>query len=159
MFDAFLAAGGQAEQVSTTDTAGVGAQRQRLYDMVTAPDTAVTDDLELVAQFIGDRGDAVDRGRRRLELPAAVIGQHDRGCAGIDRFARIADRLDALDDERPVPLAREPFDILPVDRAIELAVAMTPSLISVDTPGLLVTFTMSKPPLTIALIDHGKCHR
>ena len=44
MLHATLAPCRQAEQVSTTDAAGVRAERERLDDMRTPPHAAVTDD-------------------------------------------------------------------------------------------------------------------
>ena len=115
MLHAFLPTSRQAEQITTTDTADVGTKRQRFDNMISASHAAVTNYLELVAQRIRNRGDAVNRCRCGLELTPAMIRQHDRCRSGIDGLAGITDSLNTLDHQRAIPLAGKPFDILPVD--------------------------------------------
>ncbi len=80
MLDAALSAGRETEQVAAADAAGIGTERKRLDDVSAAPDTAIANDFQLVAQRICNRGDTVNRGRRRLELAAAMVGDHYRCC-------------------------------------------------------------------------------
>src|SRR5262249_7380623 len=67
---------------------------------------------------LGHRG---DRGGRAIELPAAVIGAHERAGAGLGGRARILDVEDALENELARPQAADPLDVLPTQRRIELA--------------------------------------
>ena len=62
-----------------------------------------------------------DRRRRAVELPPAVIGDDERGCAGLGRGPGILDVENALEDELARPQAPDPIDVLPVQRRIELA--------------------------------------
>lgn len=111
--NAGLAAGGQRKQVSAADTAGMRAQCQRLDDVVTAADSAVADYFQAITQRVRHRGDTVNRRRRRFQLPAAVIRQHDGGSARLGRLAAILDGLHPFDDERTRPAPREPLDVFP----------------------------------------------
>ena len=112
-FYAGLPAGRQRKQVAAPDTAGSRAQRQRLDDVVAAPDAAVADDFQAVAQGVSNCRDAVDGCRRRFQLTSAVIRQHDRARSRLRRLAAIFDRLHALDHERTGPAPREPLDVFP----------------------------------------------
>ena len=73
------------------------------------------------ADRIDDRRQRRDRRRRAVELAAAVIGDDERRGAGLGGDARILDVEDALEDELARPQALDPFDVLPVQRRIELA--------------------------------------
>ena len=88
VLDAGLAVGGQPPQVRAADHHRAGAERERLDDVAAAPDAAVEQDLDLVADRVGDRGQRADRGRRAVEVVAAVVGDRDRVDA--DRRPRAA---------------------------------------------------------------------
>ena len=121
-FDAALPACRKPIQIRSTDRTGIGAKRHGLDHVRAASDAAVDDQLESIAHGIAHRGEAIDRRRGRVELPAAVIGDHDRADARIGGALRIVGRLQTLDDERPAPFPHQPGDVVPADGAIELAV-------------------------------------
>ena len=90
--------------------------------MDAAADSTVDDDLEVTADGFDDRLERVDGRRREIELPAAVIREHDRGRAGAARSLRVGGRHDALDRKRPTPLLDHPLRVRPRDAAVELIV-------------------------------------
>ena len=108
-----LAVGGEAPEVGAADHHGPGAERERLDDVAAAPDAAVEQDLDLVADRVGDRRQRADRRRRAVEVVAAVVGHRDRGDAGVDGAAGVVDAHDALEHERAVPLLAQPGDVVP----------------------------------------------
>ena len=120
--DARLAAGCQWKQVGATNAARRRPECQRLDDMRAPTDAAVADDFEAIVQRISDARNAIYRRRCRFQLAPPVIRQHDRRRARVCRPSAILYRLHTLDDQRTVPLRRQPFDILPGQRAIKLAV-------------------------------------
>ena len=105
--DAGLAVRGQAPEVGAADHHRAGAERERLDHVAAAAHAAVEHHLDLVADRLGDRP-AASRivAGRAVEVVAAVVGDRDRGDAGVDRAARVVDAGDALEHERPAPRAR-----------------------------------------------------
>jgi hypothetical protein len=87
-----------------------------------AANAAVDDELDAIADRIAHARDAIDRRRRGLELPAAVIGDHDRRGADLHGMLRILDRLQSLDGERTAPLLDQPGHVVPVQRTVVLTV-------------------------------------
>src|ERR1051326_1687364 len=75
-----LARGAQAVQVRTADETRPRAQRQRLYDVRAASDSAVEEHLHVATDRVGYLGQDLDGGGQSVPLAAAMIGHHD----GID---------------------------------------------------------------------------
>ena len=120
--DAALAARHEPVEVGPADQDGAGAQRDRRDDVRAAQDAAVDVDLGAVADRRDDRRQLLERGRRPVELAAAVVGDDDRVGAGVDDGARVVDRLDALDDDRAVPRLAQPGEVGDRDGRVEDAV-------------------------------------
>ena len=89
-----------------------GTERDRLHDVAAAPDAAVADDLDAVADRVGDRRDEVDDRGRGVELATAVVRERDRVDALVGRDPRVGDGLDALDDDRAVPDRAQPLGVV-----------------------------------------------
>ena len=77
VLDAGLTADGQRPQRGPPDHHGLGAERHRLDDVAAPPDAAVHDDLDLVADGLGHQRESPHRGRRGVEVVAAVVRHAD----------------------------------------------------------------------------------
>src|SRR5205085_11751175 len=84
VLDSRLAGRGQAPQVGPSDHYRLRAERERLDHVATAPDAAVEQHLELVADRFGDGGQGTDRRGRAVEIVAPVVGDRDRAEAGVE---------------------------------------------------------------------------
>src|SRR6476660_7273311 len=82
-------------------------------------DSAVHDHVDLVADGIHDFSQLIEPGARAVELPAAMVGQHDAGASDLDGAPGIGDRHDALQAELPVPLPHHFGDIVPIHGGVE----------------------------------------
>ena len=120
--DAALPPGHQAIQIGPPDEARPGAHRDRRHDIATAEDAAVDVHLRAVPDGCDDRRQLLQWRRRPVELPAAVVRDHDRIGSGVDDDPGVIDRLDTLDDDRPVPFLAQPAQVCDRDRRIEHAV-------------------------------------
>jgi hypothetical protein len=69
-----------------------------------APDAAVEQHLDLVADGLGDGGQCTDRCRGAVEVVAAVVGDRDRGDAGVHGAPGVVHAHDAFKQEGPLPL-------------------------------------------------------
>src|SRR6218665_3920190 len=87
--------------------------------MRAAGDAAVADHLDLVADRIDDVGERVEGRDAAVELGAAMVRDHDRGRANIDRAPRILDRDNALEAKWPVPFLADRRGAVPVEALIE----------------------------------------
>src|SRR5271155_1095134 len=76
--DTGLPAGAEAVDVSAAAHAGARAERQRAQNVLSGADAAVEHDLDVAAERIDDRRQHGDRGRRAVELAAAVVGYDER---------------------------------------------------------------------------------
>ncbi len=114
------AAGAEAEDVGAADQARARAERERAHEVLPGADAAVEHHLDVGADRIDDLRQRRDRGRRAVELTAAVVGDHDRARAGLGREPRVLDIEHALEDELARPQAPDPLDVLPGERRIEL---------------------------------------
>ena len=74
------------------------------------------------ADGVDDGRDELDRRRRRVELPAAVVRQGDGLDAVLGGEHRVGHGLDPLDDQRAVPHRAEPVDVVPRQVGVELRV-------------------------------------
>ena len=110
-----------------------GAERERAHDVLARTDAAIEQHLDLGADGFDNSRQHRDRRWRAVQLPAAVIGDHDRRRAGLGCGPGVLDVENALDDQLARPDAPDPFDILPVQRrdrtdaATQSASALTPA--------------------------------
>ena len=115
-----MPAGAEPIDVRAADQATPGSEGQRPHHVLAAADAAVEHHLDVRADRIGDGRQHGDRGRRAIELPAAVIRDHERGSAKSAHDPGILDVKDALDDQLAGPDAADPLHILPVQGLVEL---------------------------------------
>ena len=118
VLDAGGAVGGKAPQVRPADEDRVGAKAQGLHDIGTTADTTVHHDLDVVADRCGDLGQHPDRGRRRVDIVSAMVGNRDGGDADVDGPPGFVGPDDALDHELAVPLRAQPGHVLPGRRGV-----------------------------------------
>ena len=96
LLDPGNAAGGCAIKRRPAHKAEAGAEAQRDQDVGAAPHSAVEHHRQLVADCLLDRRQYVERGRRLVELAAAMVRHDDAVAAdlgGAQRVARIHDAL------------------------------------------------------------------
>src|SRR3984885_7815128 len=74
--DAGAAEGAEAINIGPADHAGFGAERERPHHVLARANAAVEQHLELRAHRLGDLRQYLDRRRRAVELPAAMVGHH-----------------------------------------------------------------------------------
>mmetsp|Transcript_14838 Transcript_14838/g.30293 ORF Transcript_14838/g.30293 Transcript_14838/m.30293 type:complete len:457 (+) Transcript_14838:104-1474(+) len=120
--DALVASGGKTVEVGLADADGVGTEGEGLGDVGAALHAAVEDDLRVRPNGLPDRGQDVDGGGRRLELPSSVVRHpHSRepNLLGLDGVVRADDTLDGTGH---APLAEKPLGVLPVECGVDLAV-------------------------------------
>jgi hypothetical protein len=97
--DALLTAGGEPEQVGAPDHDRLRAERERLDRVRAAPYATVQKDIDLVADGLGDGGQRPDRGRRRVDVVAAVIPlRHSRAWAAVGRTESPQQSIPAASD-------------------------------------------------------------
>jgi hypothetical protein len=70
VLDPGLARGGQPPQVGAPDHRGTGTKRERLDHVAPAPDPAVEQNLDLIADGLGNRRKRADRCRRPVQVIA-----------------------------------------------------------------------------------------
>src|ERR1035437_2417702 len=90
--------------------------RSRPWTRPPPPDPAVEQDLDLAAHGVADRGQRPDRGRRAVQVVAAVVGHRDGSGADVDSAAGVVGTHDALDHERAAPLLAQPGQVVPGGR-------------------------------------------
>jgi hypothetical protein len=88
----------------------------RAHHVHAGADAAVEHDLDLRADGVDDFRQHLDRGRRAVELAAAMVGDHDRLRAGLGGELGVLDVEDALEDQLARPDAADPVDVFPVQR-------------------------------------------
>ena len=88
-------------------------EREGLDDVAAAADAAVQQDLDLVPDGLGDRGQGADRGGGAVEVVAAVVGHRDRGDACVDGPPGVVRVHDPLHHEGAVPLLAKPGHVRP----------------------------------------------
>ena len=118
--DAGAAISAEPVDIGTADHAGFCAERERAHHVLAGADAAVEHDLDLVADRVGDFRQHLDRGRCAVELPSAMVGDHERLRAGLGGFIGILDIENAFEDQLARPDAADPFDVFPVQRGVEL---------------------------------------
>ena len=120
--DAGFAARAEAVEMRPARRAGARPERERFQNVRAAAHAAVEDHLEAVAGGVDDLLEHVERRRREVELPAAVVADHDGGRADVGRALRILAGHDALDREWAAPFLDHPLGVLPGDAAVDLRV-------------------------------------
>ena len=83
-----------------------------------APDAAVEQDLDLVADRGDDVGQSADRRHAAVEVVAAVVRDDDRVDALGHGAACVVGAKDPLHDQRPLPELPQPRDVLPPRRLL-----------------------------------------
>src|SRR5699024_7759930 len=116
---ALPATGHQAVQVGPADQSEVGAHGDRCHDIGAVHDAGVEDDLRAAAELLGHVREHVERDRCPVQLPSAVVGQHDAVHAEVGDPAGVIEGLDALDHDLAGPLASNPTQIVEVHGRIE----------------------------------------
>src|SRR6266481_2604857 len=114
-----LAPSGQAVQRGAADHDRLRTERECLDDVRTAAEAAVDENGEAVADRAHDLRQHIDRCETGVELPPAVITQHDavatqcRGTFGVRHVQH------PFDEEPAAPQLPDPGDVIPADGRIE----------------------------------------
>jgi hypothetical protein len=110
-----LAAGSQSVQRRTSEDHGVRTERDGFEDVGSTPNAAIYDEGQFFADGLGDLRQHIQCGHAVLQLPSAMIAQHDAVAAVIGGTLRIRDRQHPFDDELARPDPPQPAHILPGD--------------------------------------------
>src|SRR6185312_5815021 len=116
---AALAVGCQPVKGCTSDHDCVSPQCERLGDVAAAAKAAVDDDRQPIAEGRGDLPENLDGGYTVIELPAAMVGEHDAVAPGFRGAPRVRDGEDTLDQELSGPVPPDPGNVSPGDRGLE----------------------------------------
>ena len=114
-----LAGRRERKEIEAPDTNGLGPERKRLQHMRSALDPSIHDHVDPIADGIHDFGQLVERGPRAVQLPAAMVGQHDAGAADLDCAFRVRHRHDALQAELAVPELDHFGHVVPVHGRVQ----------------------------------------
>src|SRR6267378_4311817 len=118
---AFLSHRAQAIEKGAADEGAARAERKRLEHVLAGADAAVEQHLDAAAHRFDHLGQRADRGRGAVELPAAMVGDHDRVGAARGGDLRVLGVEDAFQDQLAAPPVLHPLDVLPAERGVELA--------------------------------------
>jgi hypothetical protein len=108
----------QPVQVGASDEGEARAERQRGDHVRAVHDAGVERDLDLVPDRRDHVRQQVERHRRPVELPPAVVGQHDAVDPEIGEDLRVGHVLHALDDELAGPHRPDHVQVAEADRRI-----------------------------------------
>ena len=111
--DAGLASDRETPQMRPADSAGRGAERQRLDHVGAAPHAAVEQHRDAPGDGVDHRRQRADRGEGAVQLAAAVVGDDHAVDAVPDGRAGVLGVEHALDQQRAPPDAAQPVDVLP----------------------------------------------
>jgi hypothetical protein len=89
------------------------AERERDRNVGTAPDTAVHQDLDAVADRVRHLGKGIERGDRAVELAAAVVRDDDGFATVLRGEDGVLCGENALGDDRHAGVLVQPFEIAP----------------------------------------------
>ena len=95
------------------------AEGERRGHVGAAPDAAVEQHLQPVADRVDDVGQRLDRRHRSVELAAAVVRDDDPGGAVLGGQDGVLGVEDALDDDGNRSGRDEPLQVGPVERRVE----------------------------------------
>src|SRR5919106_5693296 len=87
--------------------------------MRAAPDPAVKDHIDSVAYGVHDLRNLIKGVSRAVQLPPAMVGDHDRCRANIRRPPGVRGTHNAFETELSAPPLAEFFRVLPVHRLVE----------------------------------------
>jgi len=118
--DSGLTGGGEPIRVCTADEHRAGAKRQRLDDVAAVTDAAIDQHVNPIADGRHHFGKRPNAPWDAVELPAAVIGDHERVRPLVHDSTRVFRGVHALDEDLAVPQLADPFEIVPAhDRLFE----------------------------------------
>src|SRR6266480_6445172 len=117
--DARLAPRGQAVQRGAADHDRLRTQRQCLDDVRSAAEAAVDENGEARAERAHDLRQHLDRRDTGVELPSAVIAQHDAVATQCRSTLGVRHAQHSLDEEPAAPQLPDPGDVIPADGRIE----------------------------------------
>ena len=104
-----------------SDHHGARPERERLEHVRAAPDPAVDDHVEGVANGIDHAGQGIRPREHGVELAAAVVGHDHAARAVLRRQPGVLGGQDPLDDYRQSAVRRELFDVGPPQVGVEQA--------------------------------------
>src|SRR6266508_1851824 len=110
--DSAGATGGEAPDDGAPEQDGSGAQRQGLDDVDATADATVDVDLGAAGHGLDDLWERVRSRDGAVELAASVVGDDDRGGAGVQAGDRVVAAQHALDDHGKARLHAQPGDRL-----------------------------------------------
>ena len=119
MCHAGLAAGGEAVERRASEHHRVRAECQRLDHVGAAAKTTVDDERGARADGAHDLRQHLERADAVIQLPAAVVADHDAIAAEADGALGVAHVEDPLHQELAAPGFADPLQILPGDAGIE----------------------------------------
>ena len=99
----FSAGGGHPVERGAADKHRVGAEHQRLQNVGAAPEAAIDDQRDPVADRAARLGQDVDRRHRPVELTSAMVRDRDRVGADLGGALDVAHRQKPLDDQLARP--------------------------------------------------------
>ena len=119
--DAGLAAGAQAVDVGAADQAALGAERERAHHVLAGADAAVEQDLDLRADCVDDRA-AASRSTTARRRAGGRRGWRRRSPSAPVLAAILASSTSRMPLMISLPgqMLADPFDVLPVQRRVEL---------------------------------------
>ena len=115
-----LPGGGHPVERGAADEHRVGAEHHRLQDVGAAPEAAIDDQRDPVADGAARLGQDVDRRHRPVELAPAMVRDRDRIGADLGGALDIAHRQQSLDDQLARPAVADPRNRVPGQPAIHL---------------------------------------
>src|SRR2546430_4120142 len=101
-------------EIKAPDSNGFGSERERLQDVVAALDSSVHDHVDAIPDRIHDFSQLIECRARAVELPPAMIGQHDAGAAYLTCAFRICHRHNSLQTKLTVPQLNHFGHVVPV---------------------------------------------
>ena len=119
--DALLAAGGEAVDRRAAEQHALGAERDGLRDVGAAPHAAVDEEGGSPAHGANDLGQRIESADRAVELPAAVVREHEAIHARRDRALGVVGAQHALQQQLARPAVAEALHVVPGERGIEHA--------------------------------------
>src|SRR5690606_14066212 len=106
----------EAVHPGSSDESACGAERHRLEDVASAPDTAVEEDRYPSVRDIDDPREGVERADRAVDLPTAVVGDHDPVDPGPQGALRVIRMLDAFENDRQARVRLSESQFVPGER-------------------------------------------
>ncbi|KAI6777252.1 hypothetical protein HG530_001197 [Fusarium avenaceum] len=108
-----LSSQGQPICIWASDKNTLSPQRNRLHDIRATSDTTIEEDVELVTDGIDDSWKHTQTAYTTVLLSAAVVAYHYSLDTSLDALSGVGNTLDALQDDGPVPMLLQKFNVLP----------------------------------------------